>query len=162
MADIDGMCAQLDKAFRGPAWHGPSLLEALSGVSAVQAAARPLASAHTIAEIANHARAWKAIVRRRVLGEPVADVPTEQDWPPPDGVGPAAWETAQTLLEQEHLRLMSALANLPEPALDLAVGDDSAADVLRGSILHDVYHAGQVMLLRRELESSQASQAPTV
>ena len=42
---------QLRRAFDGEAWHGDSLFEILKGVSAKQAAARPVANAHSIWEL---------------------------------------------------------------------------------------------------------------
>jgi len=45
---------QLERALEGEAWHGPSLLEVLEGVSAHQAAAHPIAGAHSIWELVLH------------------------------------------------------------------------------------------------------------
>src|SRR5580700_939308 len=54
MSDASRIKQQLENAFNGPAWHGPSLMENLKGVSAEVAAAKPVTGAHSIWEIINH------------------------------------------------------------------------------------------------------------
>src|SRR5438132_6307404 len=79
MSEIARIVEQLRQAHDGEAWHGPSVGEALEGVSAAGAALRPIASAHCIWEIVHHVRLTDELVRRRVTGEPATD---EADWPP--------------------------------------------------------------------------------
>ena len=45
MTEIERILDQLKRAYEGNAWHGPSVREALAGVTASQAHARPLAPA---------------------------------------------------------------------------------------------------------------------
>src|SRR2546425_7694088 len=82
---------QLERAFEGEAWHGPSLREVLAQVTAPRAAARPIPSAHTIGEIAAHVAAWEDAVRRRLEGE-LVELSEAQDWPRIDDTGEAAWK----------------------------------------------------------------------
>src|SRR5260370_41368205 len=49
---------QLRRAFGGDAWHGHSVFEILKGVTAAQAAARPIKNAHSIWELVLHIAAW--------------------------------------------------------------------------------------------------------
>ena len=58
---------QLQRAFQGKAWHGPSLKEALAGITADQAAARPVGNAHSIWELTHHIGAWADIVLLKKL-----------------------------------------------------------------------------------------------
>jgi hypothetical protein len=48
MSESDHIADQLRRAFYGDAWHGDSLFEILAGVTAAQAAARPVKDAHSI------------------------------------------------------------------------------------------------------------------
>ena len=143
---IDLIRARLELGFRGPAWHGPSLLEALEGLDAVAAGARPLSGAHSIAEVAAHAAAWKRIAADRARGEDWRDVPSAEDWP-----RPASWEAVRSGLERAHADLLEAVGSLGERELSRSLGDTSLAETLLGVAQHDVYHAGQVALLRRGL-----------
>jgi len=54
MGEIARIVDQLDRAWQGPAWHGPEVLLALAGVTASQAAARPIRAAHSIWELVHH------------------------------------------------------------------------------------------------------------
>jgi hypothetical protein len=81
VAEVERIQDQLDRSFRGPAWHGPSLMELLRGVDATRAARRPLPHAHSIWEITLHVSVWEDVVRRRIEGEAV-EPSGEQDWPP--------------------------------------------------------------------------------
>jgi len=72
----------IKRAVTGPAWHGPSMDQVLDGVSAAQAAAHPIAGAHSIWELVLHAAAWAEISRDRLRGERIADPSPEEDWPP--------------------------------------------------------------------------------
>ena len=67
-AEAARLADQLERAFRGGAWHGPALAQTLADVDAATASRRPLASAHTIWEIARRAGAWIDVARRRLAG----------------------------------------------------------------------------------------------
>lgn len=148
MSEIARIREQLEAAYRGPAWHGPALREVLRDVSTEQAAARPVAGAHSIAELVRHAAAWKSIVRRRLAGESLDEVSTEQDWPAGDET---EWRSSLDELEREHEALVAALAELGDAALTRTVANEPARVCLTGTAHHDLYHAGQVALLKRAL-----------
>ena len=94
MNDVEFLADQLQRAYRGEAWHGPSLRETLAGVTSEQARAKPSAAVHNIWEIVMHVGAWICAVRRRLAGETLQLSP-EQDWPAIDGGSDSAWQ--QTL-----------------------------------------------------------------
>ena len=146
----------LERAFRGGAWHGPSLTEVLTGVDAETAAAHPVPGAHSIWEIANHAAAWTDIARRRMAGEPLGQVSLEEDWPPvPDDPSPADWKAAQEALEQAHRRLHAAVLELPDHCLDdcAAGSDPTIRGLLLGILQHQAYHAAQIVILEKAAAS---------
>jgi len=89
MSETRRIAGLLRAAFEGEAWHGPAVKEALAGVGAAQAAARPIARAHTIWEIASHIAAWENVVLRRLAGERV-ELSDAEDWPRA-GDGGEAW-----------------------------------------------------------------------
>jgi len=134
---------QLEQCFRGPAWHGPSLTEVLAGVGDSAASARPL-TAHSIAEIAAHAAAWKRVVAGWARGGEWQEVPPELDWP-----SPAAWPESRSGLERAHEDLVGLVGDLDAAALSRRVGETSLAQAIFGVAHHDLYHAGQIALLRK-------------
>jgi uncharacterized damage-inducible protein DinB len=150
MGEIDRIDDQLRRAFEGGAWHGPALRELLAGVTAAQAAARPLAGGHSIWEIVRHLAAWHEGVRRRLAGERV-ELSPEEDWPPIGDAHEAAWREALAGLERTYTELRRAVAHLTDSRLlEMAPGQDHSLYVmLHGLIQHDLYHAGQIALLKK-------------
>jgi uncharacterized damage-inducible protein DinB len=142
--ELDWIRRQLETAYRGPSWHAPSLTEALRGADAALAAARPLAAAHSVAELVTHAAAWKRVVTGWAGGAARRRVTPAQDWPEP-----LPWETALAGLERAHEALLEAVAVLDLSALERSLGDCTLGEALLGVAHHDLYHAGQIALLRR-------------
>ena len=134
-------------------WHGPSLSDVLGDVSHVDAAARPVASGHSIWELVHHLTAWSAIVQARLA--PTAPTPptAEQDWPPVRDTSPEAWRTAVQHLKDAHRDLAAEVAELSDEALKARVAgkDHDVTAMLHGVVEHDAYHGGQIAILKRAL-----------
>jgi uncharacterized damage-inducible protein DinB len=152
MNQIELIADQLQHAYTGEAWHGPSLLELLNGVTADQALARPVAGAHSIWELTMHIGAWMCACRRRLAGDP-AKLTSQEDWPAINGSSPVAWRQTLDALEHEQNQLRAAICSLPEPSLENQVPGKnySVAFMLHGVIQHNLYHAGQIALLKKAL-----------
>jgi uncharacterized damage-inducible protein DinB len=140
----------LQRAFKGEAWHGPSLRELLADVTSNNAAARPVANAHKIWEIVLHLTAWHRAVKRRLEGEAVQLSPQE-DWPAADETHATAWKNALAALENSHQQLCETILQLTEAQLqNIVPGKNySVYFMLHGLIQHDLYHAGQIALLKK-------------
>lgn len=138
------LLALLDEAFDKKSWHGPNLRGAIRAVSAEQAAWRPEGDRHNIWELTLHAAYWKYIVRRRLLREKRGSfVLTGSNFfeRPADS---GEWKNDIAILEEEHRKLREAIAELPAKSFTPA-----ACHLIRGAAAHDLYHAGQIRLLRR-------------
>jgi DinB superfamily len=154
MARMDRSIALLldfvDEAFERAAWHGPTLRGALRGVTAVEAAWRPARGRHSIRELALHAAYWKYIVRRRLTGLARGSFVLEgSNWF--DAAGSRGWKDDVGLLVEEHRLLRAAIAAYPPRALGKPIDEkkQTAAFSIRGIAAHDLYHAGQIQLLKR-------------
>jgi uncharacterized damage-inducible protein DinB len=152
MNQTEFIADQLQRSFAGEAWHGPAVQELLAGVTAEQALAKPVAGAHSIWELAMHIGVWMSAARRRLAGDPAEATP-QQDWPAIDGRSPAAWQQTLDALELEHQQLQAAICGLPENALQNRVAGNkySVAFLLHGVIQHNLYHAGQIAVLKKAL-----------
>ena len=150
MTEVKRIEDQLKRAFEGGAWHGPAVLEALEGVTAAEAAARPIPSAHSIWELVLHMATWKDVVSRRLQGESF-DVPAEVDWPPVRATGASEWKAALARLHEAHERVRSTLAQQKDAELDEKPSPKASSRyvLLHGVIQHDLYHAGQIVLLKK-------------
>src|SRR5262245_43297789 len=140
-----------EEAFEKKAWHGPNLWQSLKGVTAEQAAWRPASGRHNIWEEALHAEYWKYAVRRRLEGGKRGGfaLPGSNFFPRPEEGkrSEAAWKSDKQILRNEHAALREAIAaTLHEPV------SEKLGNLLWGVAFHDIYHAGQIRLLRRLME----------
>src|SRR3954469_7800743 len=101
MSEIDRIADQLERGFAGDAWHGDPLMKILEGVSAGQAAAHPISSAHSLWELVNHIRAWRPVAKARLAGK-VTELSPEQDWPPVTDTSDSAWRKCVSDLQYRH------------------------------------------------------------
>jgi uncharacterized damage-inducible protein DinB len=155
--DMEILADQIRRAFRGESWHGPSVLEVLAGVSAEDAAAHPIAGAHSIWEIVLHLTGGYKLVLRRVRGER-AQLVLEEEWPPVAEVSSEAWRASQHTLDQLNQQLQSAVRTFPVERLSQELGSEySAYTQFCGAPQHDLYHAGQIVLLKKALSASRGA-----
>ena len=138
----------LDEAYEKRTWHGPNLKQAIRGVTAKQAAWRPGIGRHNIWEETLHAAYWKYAVRRRIEGGKRGSFALKGSnffvRPEKGKSTEAAWRADKGLLEREHRAMRAAIAKvLPTPRAPKLLRQ------LYGVAFHDVYHAGQIRLLRR-------------
>lgn len=152
MSELQRIVDQMDRAFSGDAWHGPSLITLLDRISAEEASKHPLPQAHSIWEIVHHIRAWHTIVRHRLKHDAV-EVTCESDWPPVWETGEIAWRRALDDLAESRNRLRQTVEELRDDQLEEkpAHCHDSCYVMLHGVIQHDLYHAGQIAILKKTL-----------
>jgi uncharacterized damage-inducible protein DinB len=151
MTEIERIQDQMKRAYDGDPWPGPSLKKALDGVTAGMASRRTVAEAHTIWEVVLHVAAWKEVARLRLEWKPVTE-PEEGDFPQVTETNAEAWARALELLETNHRKLLEVVTDAgDEWQFDklVPVGGKSVYETLHGILQHDIYHAGQIMLLRK-------------
>jgi len=157
MTELQRISDQLQRAFNGEAWHGPSVLKILDGVTAQQAAAHPIPGAHSIWELTLHIAAWENACRRRLEGDP-AQLSDEEDWPTIEDTGEEAWHATHQHLRDNHQALLDAIAALDESNLDRPIIENAETPfssvyvTLHGAVQHDLYHAGQIAILKKAKE----------
>ena len=143
----------IDEGYNRPAWHGPNLRGSIRGVDARQAAWRPGRGRHNVWEIVVHAAYWKYVVRRRLAGEKRGSfaLPGSNWFERPLGGSEAAWRADVALLEAEHRKLRQFVAAFPPEELDCSArgSRSSPRRLIVGNAFHDVYHAGQIQLLKK-------------
>jgi uncharacterized damage-inducible protein DinB len=149
MSEISRILDQMQRAYNGKAWHGPPLQALLADVSAEVAHARPIAGVHSIAEIILHVAYWKDAAVRQLAGEKVR--PSEAEQWPDAGHDEASWKNALSRLETSQKALILAITALDDSRLSdpTPVRDFDVYVLLHGVIQHDLYHAGQVALLKK-------------
>lgn len=154
--ELRRIAEDLGRMHRGPAWHGPSVREALEGVAFGTAVARAHPGAHNIYELAHHIAAWIGETTHRLQGGKAGE-PKEGDFPSPnDTPDDARWQAILRRIDEAHEALQAAILTFDAERLDDVVGGASESPttyltMLHGAISHDAYHAGQIVLLRKSL-----------
>jgi len=143
----------LDHAFDRRGWHGTTLAGSLRGVRVAEALWRPSPPRHNIWELTLHTAYWKYAVRRRLTGQRRGTFPRPgSNWLPlPQPPDAAAWVRDVRLLKNEHRQLVETVAQFPTARLGRRLPGSkwTAQELIHGVAAHDLYHAGQVQLLKR-------------
>lgn len=143
----------VEEAYHKQAWHGPNLRGSLRGITVPQAAWRPSPDRHNIWEIIIHTAYWKYTVRRRLLGEKRGSFPLKgSNWfRRPDEKTDEALRSDLALLDQCHRSMREAIAGLAAEDLHRTSRGSKTTTIrlIHGIAMHDVYHAGQIQLLKR-------------
>ena len=148
MKPAELVLALLDEAYEKKTWHGPNLKQSLRGVGAKQAAWRPARGRHNIWEVTLHAAYWKYAVRRRIDGGKRGSFALKGSnffaRPEKGKLNEAAWNADKALLEREHRLMRRAIEKVLRKPRGMKI-----LRMLYGVAFHDIYHAGQIRLLRR-------------
>ena len=149
MRPTERLLDQLNRAFGGEAWHGPALRNLLDGVTEEQAKWHPIRGGHSILELVVHVGTWIDVVARR-LGGTIVESNSVEDW---SDVTKTSWTRALEELERAESRLSDAVARLTSEDLDkpIAGAKRSQYEEILGILQHNVYHAGQIALLKKAL-----------
>jgi hypothetical protein len=153
MRELERIEDQLRRGLEGGAWHGPALLELLHGVTAAQAAAHPIPNAHSIWELVLHLGGTYGVVLQRLHGDS-ATLTKAEDWPPVPEPTEENWRASMAALLSLNQLARHAVQQFPAERLDQPLVPDppySAWIQFAGLTQHDLYHAGQVAILRRAL-----------
>jgi uncharacterized damage-inducible protein DinB len=152
-AVIVSLLRSIDEAFDRRSWHGTNLRGAIRGLDPRQASWRPGRGRHNVWELVLHAAYWKYAARRRLTGEKRGSFALAgSNWfPSPARPTEGEWKKAVALLAEEHRRLRVVIAGLAAADLDRVPkgGRASHGGLVRGIVAHDLYHAGQIQLLKR-------------
>jgi hypothetical protein len=147
------LVASLEEAFGRRSWHGTNLRGSIRGLALEVARWRPGEDRHNIWELVVHTAYWKYAVRRRLTGERRGSFPLEGSnfWVRPVEGTPAEWARDVELLVDQHRLLLEATRAFPAARwLQRAPGSPfTYAATVRGVAAHDLYHAGQIQLLKR-------------
>jgi uncharacterized damage-inducible protein DinB len=158
-AEASRLEQQLRRALEGEAWHGPAVLELLAGLSAAQAASHPIAGAHSIWELVLHLRSDYDLVLRRLSGDG-RPLTAAEDWPACPAATEENWQRTRQELELLNKQLRQAVRDFPDARLDAPLVPEvpyTAYVQFIGVTQHNLYHAGQIALLKRALGATTAA-----
>ena len=145
------LLAALHRAYDGRSWHGPNLLGSIKGLTPEEAFYRPGRGRHTVYDLVLHAAYWKHVARRRLTGEKRGSFPVKGSnfFPEPKVKAAPAVRGARAVLEEAHRALVAAVEALPDEAFGEKRGSWTAEETIAGVAAHDLYHAGQIQLVKK-------------
>jgi len=151
--EIESFTLLLDEGFNKAAWHGPNLMGSLRGISLEALLYRPRAGGHNAWELALHCAYWKYTVRNRLLAGERNTFPLEGSnfFSRDSGLTLEDWKKDVALLKRQHALLKTAILGLPQKTYgDRIPGSrHTVRRTVLGIAAHDIYHAGQISLLKR-------------
>jgi uncharacterized damage-inducible protein DinB len=147
--ETEKIISLLKRTFDRGAWHGPSVKESLKDVDAAHAMKR-LANTHSVIELVAHMTSWRKYVINRIQGNNSFTVTDEMNFPKRED-----WTNVLKELDDTQDELLALIADFPVYKLSelVPVSEQNYTynTLLNGIIHHDVYHVGQIMLIRRAL-----------
>jgi uncharacterized damage-inducible protein DinB len=144
---MQALASHLDSVFAGPNGDYPSVLEALEGVTAAQAARKPGPQANSIWQMVEHlvdSKRWQI----EVLERGQAASPT---WGEPAAPDEDAWQATLARLKQAHADLQTALTKVrDEDLLTIPPGESLTllGLLLSSASAHEAHHSGQIDFLK--------------
>jgi hypothetical protein len=155
-AQIALLLQVMDQAFDQKGWHGTTLRGSLRGMTPEEALWRPARGRHNIWELALHTAYWKYAVRRRLAGDAMGSFERKpSNWPEiPNPADARSWKRDVALLDMEHRKLREVVERLSIADLSRRSpkGVWTMAQEIHGVAAHDLYHTGQIQLIKRLMQ----------
>ncbi len=147
MTEVDRIARLLEKTFHQQPWYGSSLMEVLKTVEP-EIVQQHVGDAHSISELIAHMIAWRTFTTRRLQGDAQFEVDDRTNFP--EALG---WEESIDQLKKSQDELLQAVKQFPPERLNELVPSNrfryTYYTLLHGIIQHDVYHLGQIALLKK-------------
>jgi uncharacterized damage-inducible protein DinB len=144
------------------AWYGPSVVESLRDITPKLAEMRLSANTHSIAEIVYHMTTWRIFTVRKLQGDAEFDIKTQdKDWKKFPVVDEFEWEALQMELSLSQEELISELEKIENDSFleEFVPGREySYYTLIHGVMQHDVYHTGQIGLIKKALKTKQVEE----
>lgn len=151
-AEIDRIVKMLEKTFDKQPWFGSSIMSILSDLDPKIVDKHP-GTAHSIIELILHMTSWRTFATKRLQGDGDYQVSDDQNFPKP-----GTWKEAVDGLKASQAALVKAMKNFSEEKLGDIVPSNTLKytyyTLLHGIIQHDIYHLGQIAILKKQFEKN--------
>ncbi|UCE95880.1 MAG: DinB family protein [Candidatus Bathyarchaeota archaeon] len=160
MNEIELIVDMLMQTFDGRAWHGPSFMSVVNGVTKAQASGRPVEKGHTIWEIVSHCSYWMDAVTKALHSQRMPDIKTDEDWPKM-GKTEQDWIKTQEVARKACNELTHSLKNLDKDIFTQKVHGSYNGEpysttyrrMIHGISDHNTYHSGQIAILKKMMQT---------
>ena len=148
--EIQRVIHLFEKTFTGNAWHGPAVMEVLADLT-IEETLNKIENSHTIAELVEHMITWRQFVVKKLEGDALYDVPEHENFRSVSTITEKDWKATLERLQLSQETLLNLLKSTPDNKLNETVGNRNYNyyTLLHGIIQHDIYHLGQIVLMRK-------------
>lgn len=150
MSQTQVLLQRWDECFGQEDWY-PPLVPALEGVTAEEAAWKPEGEAvNSIWENVNHLLYYKEYHLQRMRGEnPDFKASSNDETFSSVEDGDEAWQKTVDRLKKVHGEVRSFLSGLSDSELNAPFPTRPLASLIHSLMMHDAYHTGQIIMLRK-------------
>ncbi len=164
MTELSRIMHQFENCFKGNpyAWHGSSLLPTIENILAEKAIQRPIPEVHNIWELVNHITIWRNEAKKSLEGDSFPFLPDDQEWPPIHDKSEEAWKETIDKLIITHKGFMETLTSFDPTLFDVRINigepwsspwlETTFYELIYGTLHHEIYHTGQIALLKKKLQ----------
>jgi len=147
---------KMEKVYKGNPWYGSSIKSILKKIDSKTAFTRAGKNIHTIAELVAHMIGWREFMLKRLQGDKNFKMYQKLsfNWERIDNNEKTAWKSLLDALEKNQKEIMATLNKLNDDFLNYPVHQRkyNMEFLVEGKIQHDIYHLGQISLLRKLIE----------
>lgn len=137
--------------YNGKPWYGPNLKDSLDSLD--EACIEEIVGKHCIKDLVAHMINWRQFVIEKLSRneEFEIEINSGQDWMPEELLRDISWENLKELLEITQNNLVRAIKQLDREMLTEAIPGRkySYQYLLFGIVQHDIYHLGQINIIKR-------------
>lgn len=155
---VELLMKKIEKVYSGSPWYGNSIKSILNDIDSKTALTKAAGNIHTIAELVAHIIAWHEFVISKIKGDNDFRMPQKLsfDWRRVDKNEKTAWNSLLDALEINQSEILSTLKKLDDDFLKLPVRRRryNIEFLIEGSIQHDIYHLGQISLLKKMIKGN--------
>jgi uncharacterized damage-inducible protein DinB len=145
----DLILKQLEFSFDTEDWY-PPLKDALEGVTAEQANWRPEGVAvNTIWETASHILYYKERLLAQLQNETFSNSVQSNDETFESQNTESAWKEIVTRFKENHEKLEKLISSFNEEDFDKDYKGSSYSEMISSISMHDAYHTGQIIQIRK-------------
>jgi uncharacterized damage-inducible protein DinB len=147
MTALYNIITLLENTFNKEPWHGPSVKSVINGITQQQSLSK-LNNSHSIIELVGHMTSWRTYTAKKLIDDKSFKMTDELNFP-----SATDWQKVLQTLDESQVTLIEAIKKFDEKRLpDIVPSTNhqySYYTLLHGIIHHDLYHTGQIAIVKK-------------
>lgn len=152
--EIKNIIASLEASFNGEPWFGDSVMSKLNSIQ-FKLINEQINDSNSIAKLVLHIIQWRIFTIEKLKENKNFDIElnSESDWPDTTIENEIRWKKLLEKLKQTQKELLELITKLDDSFLYRKTSgtDYTNGKLLEGIIQHDIYHLGQIGLIKSQI-----------